>query len=63
MEGENEQIIDEICTYAKDYQIKEMLQEYLRRIILAKPKDPVKFLLQTIQDKPFLIPETPTSEE
>ncbi len=57
--GENEQIIDEICNYAKEYQIKEMLQEYLKRIILAKPNDPVKFLIQTIQEKPYLLPEAP----
>jgi hypothetical protein len=46
-------IIDDICNYAESNHIKEMLQEYLRRIIVDKPKDPLNYLLATIKEKPY----------
>jgi hypothetical protein len=49
----NEEIINEICSYAEEHHIKELLGEYLKRIVLEKPQDPVKFLLKSIQENPF----------
>jgi hypothetical protein len=49
----NEEIINNICNYAEEHHIKELLGEYLKRIVLEKPKDPVKFLLKSIQENPY----------
>ena len=32
---------------------------YNHRVILEKPKDPIQFLLETIQDDPFVFEEEP----
>lgn len=57
MNGENEEIIDGICNYAEKHHIKSLLQEYLRRIILAKPADPVNFLIKSITENPHGVVE------
>jgi hypothetical protein len=54
---EDEEIIQGICEYAKKTELKTLMQEYLKRVILNKPDDPVKFLLQTIRDNPFTPPK------
>lgn len=51
----DEAIINSICSYAETKQIKPMLQEYLKRIIIEKPVDPLKFLLKTIEDDPYTV--------
>lgn len=38
---DDEVIINDICDYAKKQKVKELLQEYLRRIIVDQPEDPV----------------------
>ena len=53
MFNDDEIIIDGICEYAKEKMVKELLQEYLKRIIVQKPADPLAFLLENIRDKPF----------
>lgn len=59
MFNDDEIIINDICDYAKEKKVKELLQEYLKRIIVQKPQDPLAFLLETIKEKPF----TPIAEE
>lgn len=54
MSEAHETIIDEICEYVDRYEIKEMLKEYLKRVVLEKPNDPLQFLIQTIRDKPYI---------
>jgi hypothetical protein len=51
--SEEEGIIDQICDYAERKQIKALLQEYLKRIILEKPNDPISFLEKTIKNDPI----------
>ena len=36
--------------------VKEMLHEYLRRVLLNKPDDPIAFLMDEIKRNPFVIP-------
>ena len=42
----NQEIIDNICVYSKERQVKDILQEYLKRLILDKPVDPVEYLIK-----------------
>lgn len=59
--ADDDEIIDKICNYAQEYHIKELLQEYLKRIIIEKPKDPIAFLINEIITNPVetsTIPET-----
>eukprot|EP00599_Poterioochromonas_sp_BG-1_P016318 CAMPEP_0173160446 /NCGR_PEP_ID=MMETSP1105-20130129/17842_1 /TAXON_ID=2985 /ORGANISM="Ochromonas sp., Strain BG-1" /LENGTH=68 /DNA_ID=CAMNT_0014079337 /DNA_START=32 /DNA_END=238 /DNA_ORIENTATION=+ len=49
----NQEIINEICDYCEEQQVKALLGEYLKRIVLAKPKDPIKFLMKSIQEDPY----------
>ena len=32
-----------------------MLHEYMRRVVMNKPDDPVKFLIKTITENPFKV--------
>ena len=61
MSEAHDTIIEEICDYVDRYEIKEMLKEYLKRVVLEKPNDPLQFLIQTIRDKPY-ISATETAE-
>ena len=54
MAVQQEAIIDGICDYVERYEIKEMLKEYLKRVVLEKPADPLAFLIQTIKEKPYV---------
>lgn len=60
MDTENQEIIESICSYAEQYKIKEILQEYLKRLVVEKPADPLNFLIKTIQENPHepTVPET-----
>lgn len=53
MDNENQETIDQICNYAEQHKIKEILQEYLRRLVMDKPADPLEYLIKTIQENPF----------
>lgn len=50
-----EEIIDDICNYAENHHIKEMLHEYLKRVILNKPENVYDFLVSTIEKDPFVV--------
>ena len=56
MPEQDQEIIGEICDYAEQHNIKAMLQEYLKRIIVAKPDQPIHFLKETIKQNPFVPP-------
>ena len=52
-------IIDDICDYCERKRIKDLLQEYMKRLVLEKPQDPIGFLIKTIDENPFeYAPET-----
>ena len=53
---EEEAIITEICDYSEKHQIKAMLEEYMKRLILEQPKEPLKYLVAQITENPF-VPE------
>lgn len=57
----DDEIIDSICQYSEQRQIKRILQEYLKRLILQKPADPIKFLIESIEKDPFVPEETKLS--
>ncbi len=53
MDTENQQIIDSICGYAEQHKIKEILQEYMRRLVMDRPANPVEYLIKTTQENPY----------
>ncbi|KAJ1432066.1 hypothetical protein B484DRAFT_448000 [Ochromonadaceae sp. CCMP2298] len=53
--GDDTEIIDKICDYAKENHIKEILQEYLKRIVVQKPVDVIAFLIKEIQENPCVL--------
>jgi hypothetical protein len=50
---DEEAIISEICDYATKFEIKELLEDYMRRLIVEQPKDPLKFLVKEITENPY----------
>jgi hypothetical protein len=56
MNSQNDEIIDGICDYAEKKQIKSLLQEYLKRVILEKPDQPVTWLKNSITENPYTPP-------
>lgn len=67
MNPDNEVIIHEICDYATNNQVRDMLQEYMRRLIVEQPKEPLKYLIKEITENPFVVTpkegETETEKE
>lgn len=60
--GDDEEIISSICTYSNEHEVKELMKEYLKRLILAKPDDPVAFLIESIENDPFVRSSGSSSE-
>lgn len=60
---DDENIINDICDYAKLHRVKDVLQEYLRRVIVEQPEDPITFLIQTIRDSPCGLTNVQPEEE
>ena len=52
MEG-SEEVIENICSYAERHAIKELLQEYMKRVVLHRPTDVKAFLIETIEREPY----------
>ena len=61
MDEHKEEIIEDICSYAEKYAIKEMMQTYLKRVIIHRPQDPYQFLIDTITTDPYIAPAEVTS--
>jgi hypothetical protein len=55
--ADEEVIIGDICSYAEKYETRKMLEEYMRRLIVEQPKEPLKFLIKEITNNPYPIPE------
>lgn len=53
MDEHKEEIINDICSYAEKHEIKDMLQTYLKRVIINRPQDPYQFLIDTITTDPY----------
>lgn len=53
---DEEVIISGICDYAEKFQTRKMLEEYMRRLIVEQPKEPLKFLIKEITTNPFPVP-------
>ena len=51
-----DELMEDMCAYAEHQQIKALLGEYLRRVILRKPADPIAFLIEEISNSPFMPP-------
>jgi len=53
---DEEAIIGDICTYAEKYETRKMLEDYMRRLIVEQPKEPLKFLIKEITNNPYPVP-------
>eukprot|EP01041_Mallomonas_annulata_P002798 gene2798-5508_t len=56
-ELDDEKILNEITEYCKEYQIRDMFKEYLKRLMVAQPTDPIAFLQKQVKTDPFVPPE------
>ncbi|CAM9181286.1 unnamed protein product [Chrysoparadoxa australica] len=52
----NEVLMEDMALYAERVDLEGMMQEYLRRVLLDMPDDPIDFLIREINDKPYLMP-------
>ncbi len=46
-------IINKICDYAEEKQLKSLMKEYCKRLIVDKPKDPISYLIESIEKRPY----------
>jgi hypothetical protein len=56
MDSAEEEIIDGIATYTEKMETRKMLEEYMRRLIVEQPKEPLKFLIKEITTNPYPVP-------
>ena len=52
-----------IVDYAKGKSIEAYLQYYLHKVVLAKPDDPIAFLLDVLEKEPYVPPEEDEKKE
>ena len=52
-EARSDVLMEEMSLYAEQMQIKPLLQQYLQRLVLAKPLDPIAFLIDEINNEPI----------
>ena len=52
----DEAILNGIVNYADQKDIKGLLKEYMRRLIVEQPDDPIKFLISSITANPHVPP-------
>ena len=38
-----------------------MLQEYLKRLILEQPEDPIQFLIKSVSENPYKVEDSKTA--
>ena len=50
---ESAELMEHISIFCEQSKVKALLQEYMRRIILEQPEDPVSFLIDQIKDNPY----------
>jgi hypothetical protein len=50
----NDKVVDEICKYAEEKEIHSLLKEYMRRLVVEQPREPLKFLISSIAEKPYV---------
>ena len=63
MDSAEEEIIDGIATYTEKMETRKMLEEYMRRLIVEQPKEPLKFLIKEITTNPYPVPNVGANEE
>eukprot|EP00953_Heterococcus_sp_UTEX-ZZ885_P020740 11605-Heterococcus_DN1.PRE.2 len=49
----NTVLMEEMAMYAEKLDVDAMFQEYLKRVLLEKPQDPIAFLIAQIKQNPF----------
>lgn len=52
----DEAILNGIVAYADQKDVKGLLKEYMRRLIIDQPDDPIKFLISSITENPYVPP-------
>ena len=52
---EDQKILDDITEYYESHNIREMLKEYLKRLIIHQPADPLAFLQKQIKLDPVQV--------
>ncbi|CAN0219787.1 unnamed protein product [Ascophyllum nodosum] len=60
---ENEVLMEEMVIYAQKIDLQGMMQEYLRRVLLHKPKDPIAFLIDEIKMNPYKASRRPSKKD
>ena len=63
MDSAEEEIIDGIAKYTEKMETRKMLEEYMRRLIVEQPKEPLKFLIKEITTNPYPVPNVGANEE
>mmetsp|Transcript_41161 Transcript_41161/g.42060 ORF Transcript_41161/g.42060 Transcript_41161/m.42060 type:complete len:303 (+) Transcript_41161:104-1012(+) len=58
---EDMRIFDEISNYYRDAHIRELFKDYLKRLMVSQPQDPIAYLQKQIKTNPFIPPESSQS--
>mmetsp|Transcript_50124 Transcript_50124/g.73193 ORF Transcript_50124/g.73193 Transcript_50124/m.73193 type:complete len:172 (-) Transcript_50124:539-1054(-) len=53
----NDILMEEMALYAEKHDLQGMLKEYMKRLVLENPEDPLVFLREQIARNPYAAPE------
>eukprot|EP00903_Cladosiphon_okamuranus_P014812 g13718.t1 len=60
---DNVVLMEDMALYAERIDLQGMMQEYLRRVLLSKPKDPIAFLATQVKKNPYKAPGYPSVKD
>lgn len=60
-ETDDDTIFQEVSDYYRDEHIRDMFKEYLKRLMLHKPDDPIAFLQKQVKTDPYVHPLAPST--
>ncbi|CAM9888936.1 unnamed protein product [Pylaiella littoralis] len=60
---DNVVLMEDMALYAETIDLQGMMQEYLRRVLLSKPKDPIVFLATQMRKNPYKAPGYPLERD
>ncbi|CAN0085313.1 unnamed protein product [Ectocarpus sp. 4 AP-2014] len=60
---DNVVLMEDMALYAERIDLQGMMQEFLRRVLLSKPQDPIGFLITQMKKNPYKAPGYPSERD
>ncbi|KAJ8610020.1 hypothetical protein CTAYLR_006649 [Chrysophaeum taylorii] len=56
--ADSAELMEHMSIFADQHNVKTLLKEYMRRVVVERPQDPITFLITQIRSNPYVPEET-----